>query len=356
MILVSKYMSEIFSNVEDKSIFKEIARHCAKFKGADLKRSLIQLISTSLLFFAAISGMIISVQQGYWLVYALLLVPAAGLLVRLFIIQHDCGHGSYMRTRQGNDMLGRLISVLTWTPYGFWRRTHNIHHAGSGHLERRGYGGIETLTIEEYKNLSARQKIIYRLYRNPFLLLVIGTPVFIIFAQRLPFTEPFPFPEFAKSVELKGVFGSVMGLNVAIIIFYGFIGSLTGFIPLLIAYMPVLFLTSCIGGWLFFIQHQFEDTLWDNQKEWTFEEAALMGSSYYDLHPILQWFTGNIGIHHIHHLCAMIPNYRLQECLDSREDLKTINRLTFKESLKCVNLALWDEKQRKLVSFREALV
>lgn len=336
-------------------MIEELIAHCEAYKGADFRRAVFQLVTTSILFFAAIAAMIFTAQQGYWLAYAALLLPTAGLLVRLFIIQHDCGHGSFFQSRKANDWVGRFLSLLTVTPYGFWRRTHNLHHAGSGNLDHRGYGGIETLTIEEYKALSPRKRFFYRLYRNPFLLLALGTPLFVIVGQRFAMTEPLTFIDLSSPKNLKGALESVLALNAAIIFFYGLAIMFAGAGPFLAVYLPVLIVTAQIGGWLFFIQHQFEDTTWDQAGDWKFREAALHGSSYYDLHPVLHWFTGNIGMHHIHHFCAMIPNYKLMECLKSSPELQNLNRITLKDSLKCTRLALWDEGRRKLVTFREAM-
>ena len=337
-------------------LYNKLADHCDLYKGADNRRSILQFTVTAVLFFAAVGMMIACVKEGFWLGYAALLLPASGLLVRLFIVQHDCGHGSYFKSRRANTLVGRALGGLTVTPYDYWRRTPNMHHAGSGNLERRGYGAIETLTIEEYKSLPLRRRLVYRLYRNAFIMLILGTPIFTIIGQRFALTEPFPFPEFARTADLKGIWSSVIGTNIAIAVFYSAWGMLVGGSALLTVYLPVLIVTAWIGGWLFYIQHQFEDTHWDQQDNWSFKEAALRGSSFYDLPPVLQWFTGNIGLHHIHHLCAMIPNYKLQECLEGHPELQTMNRMTLRDSLKCVDLALWDENRRKLVSFREAAV
>jgi len=332
--------------------FKSLADHCAEFKGADTKRSIAQMSMTLALFAAALALLTLSVQTGNWLLYALLLVPTGGLLTRIFIFQHDCGHGSYFKTRKANDMVGRALSVLTWTPYSFWRRTHNLHHASSGNLDKRGYGGIETLTVKEFKAFSPAKQRFYRLYRNALLLLGLGTPFFVIVMQRFVVTEPF-LPEIAPKANMKNVWQSIHGLNLALLLVYGLAGFMLGFTTLALVYLPVVIITSWIGGWLFYIQHQFENTHWDRQENWSYNEAALMGSSYYDLPPVIQWFTGNIGLHHIHHLNATIPNYKLQACLDAHPDLKYLNHMGFKDSLKSIKLALWDETKRKLISFKE---
>jgi omega-6 fatty acid desaturase (delta-12 desaturase) len=286
----------------------------------------------------------IAVDSGYWLAL-ILTVPTAGLLVRFFIIQHDCGHGSFFRSRRANDVLGRAISLLTLTPYGNWRRAHAIHHATSGNLARRGSGDIGTLTVREYGALPPSRRLLYRLYRNPLILLVLGPPYLFVFNHRALFGEAAPFRE---------TWPSVLMHNIALILFYGTLGTVFGWWNLLLIFGPIILMGSWAGVWLFFIQHQFEDTIWESDEDWDFHVAALRGSSYYVLPKILQWFTGNIGLHHIHHLNGKIPNYRLQECLDASPELKGMSRLTFRESLKSIHLALWDEDSRKLVTFRQA--
>lgn len=321
---------------------KQLSAHCSAFKGADRKQSIFQFVTTALLFAATCIGIGFALNAGYYL--AFLAAPvAAGLLVRLFIIQHDCGHGSYFKSRKANDRLGRIISVFTLTPYGYWRKAHSIHHATSGNLEKRGIGDIRTLTVAEYRALSPWQRFGYRLYRNPFVLLMIGAPFLFMVLQRTPFLQP---------LRGKGVWGSLMGLNIALLLFYGGVGMLIGFKLLLMTYGPIMLIAAWIGGWMFYIQHQFEDTYWDLDETWDFHEAAVLGSTYYVLPRVFQWFSGNIGLHHIHHLCGKIPNYRLQACLDGSPELQAMNRLTFLESLGTVRLALWDESRRKLIGFR----
>lgn len=329
---------------------KRMTAHCEGFKEPDARKAMVQVANTFLPFIAVFSVMLAAYEGGYWL--TLLLTPiAAGLLVRLFIIQHDCGHGSFLKGRVWNNRIGRVISVLTWTPYDFWRKTHNMHHAGSGNLDARGYGAIETVTVDEYRAMSAKNKFLYRLYRNPLVMLVVGTPFFILLGQRIPSAKPFPFVETNKTVSVRQIWKSVMGLNLALFLFYGALSLAFGAVPVLVTYLPIVVCTAWIGGWLFFIQHQFEDAHWDYAHNWDYHEAAVLGSSYYVLPKVFQWFTGNIGLHHIHHLCSKIPNYRLQECLDSSSDLQNLNRVTFRESLGFVKLALWDEQKRKMVPF-----
>lgn len=322
---------------------KVLSEYCSTFKGADTKRSVLQVIGTAMVFAALCAGIFFCIEPAPWAIPVLAL-PASGFLIRLFIIQHDCGHGSFFQSRFTNDMLGRMISVLTLTPYGFWRRAHAQHHATSGNLSRRGAGDIHTLTVREYQALSLWPRIGYRLFRNPVVLLLFGPPLHFLIGQRSPLGKPYPFRE---------VWKSVLALNLAGAVVYGLAVFAIGWKPLLITYLPVMVMASWVGGWLFFVQHQFEDTHWAHNDDWDSGTAAIHGSSYYVLPRIFRWFTGNIGLHHVHHLCGKIPNYRLQECLDGSPELQQMSRLTFVQSLKCVRLALWDEAKGKLVGFRE---
>ena len=293
--------------------------------------------------FLVLTGLMLwGAAQGVW--PALLLsLPAGGLLVRLFIMQHDCGHGSFLPSRAGNDRLGLALSLFTVTPYDSWKRAHALHHASTGDLSRRGTGDIDTLTVREYLGLTRWGRLRYRVYRNPLVLIVFGSPFNFLVLQRLPFAVGLPW---------RGAFRDVMALNLALVAAYGGLAWLVGGIgPVLLALLPTLCVASVIGGWLFYVQHQYEDTIWDSGDDWDFHRAALGGSSYYVLPRVLQWFTGNVGLHHVHHLNSRIPNYRLQECLDNHELLGKVGRLTLRESLRCVTLALWDEDARKLVGF-----
>lgn len=328
---------------EMKAAARRLADHCAKYRGASPSDAIWQVATTTAAFVALIALMLKSLEISY-LLTLILALPAAGLLLRFFIIQHDCGHGSFLPSRQANDILGRLLSVLTLTPYGLWKREHAQHHAGSGNLERRGVGDITTLTVQEYEALPALGRLKYRVYRNPVFLFGIGLPVYFLLIQRLPWMHPYP---------VKQTWGSVMRLNAGMVAFYGPLMWLFGWQAILMIAFPILVLAAAIGGWLFFIQHQFEGTHWEHADKWDFQVAAIYGSSYYVLPKVLQWFTGNIGLHHIHHLCSMIPNYKLQACLDASPELKSLNRLTLWQSLSCPRLTLWDEANRKLIGFRE---
>lgn len=312
--------------------------------GPDIRRSLFQLITTATLFFTLLVVMATATQGKYWLTL-LLAIPTAGLLVRLFIIQHDCGHGSYFRSRAANDVLGRFLSILTLTPYGHWKQGHAIHHASNGNLDSRGRGDVETLIVREYEALTPVKKLGYRLYRNPFVMVLLGAPINFILLQRLPTGRTFRDQRGRRSI---------MSLNLALVGAFGLPMMAVGIVPVFATYLPVIVIASWIGNWLFYVQHQFEDTYWEQAGDWNFHTAALSGSSWFELPPILQWFSGNIGLHHVHHLCSRIPNYRLQDCLDAAPELGSIaKRITLRESLGCWRLALWDEQRRRMVRFSD---
>lgn len=322
---------------------RRLAAHCQKYRGADTRLAVRQLASTLLPLAIVVGLMFATVRSQYWLTL-LLAIPAGGLLVRVFIIQHDCGHGSFLPSRSANDFLGRLMSVLTMAPYGLWRREHAQHHATSGNLDRRGAGDIDTMTVAEYQSLTKFGKLRYRFYRNPLFLFGLGVPAYFVLLQRTPWLH---------ALSPKDSWKSVLGLNIGLIAFYAPFVYLFGISDVIFVVWPVVHLASAIGGWLFFVQHQFEETQWDKAGSWDFQVAALLGSSFYDLPRALNWFTGNIGLHHIHHLNSMIPNYRLQECLNASPELQSLNRLTLIESFKCAGLKLWDEKQRRMIRFDE---
>ncbi len=330
------------SSVDATLVLHELARHCAEYREAKPDRAARQLLSTLALFGLTCAVMVGAAAVSFWLALPLA-VPAGGLLVRLFIFQHDCGHDSFLPSRAANDRVGRLLSLLTVTPYDSWKRSHALHHASTGDLSRRGTGDIETLTVREYLALSSWRKLRYRLYRNPVVLILIGSPLNFLLLQRLPFGVGLPW---------RTAWRDVLTLNLALVAFYGALALLVG--PLVAVFVPVICVAAWIGGWLFFVQHQYEDTVWVDADEWDFHQAALGGSSYYVLPPVLQWFTGNVGLHHVHHLNSRIPNYRLQECVDGHPTLSQVGRLTLRKSLGCIHLALWDEERRKLVSFAQA--
>ncbi|MEA2928262.1 MAG: hypothetical protein QOG38_690 [Hyphomicrobiales bacterium] len=307
-------------------------------------RSIAELAITFLPLAALWAVAWVAVLLGFWWVAALLAVPSAGFLVRLFMIQHDCGHGAFFSDRRANDWVGRVIGVLTLTPYGFWRRSHAIHHATSGNLDRRGIGDLDVLTVEEYLARSRWGRLKYRLYRNPVVMFGIGPAFHFLVQQRVP-------------VGLLRAgwqpWASAMATNVVIALIVAPLIWFVGVRALLIVHLPVSLLAGSIGVWLFYVQHQFEHTSWDEDDAWMLHEAALHGSSHYDLPAVLRWFTANIGVHHVHHLCSRIPYYRLPRVLRDYPELRDVGRLTLLDSFRCVRLVLWDDVQRRLVSFRE---
>jgi omega-6 fatty acid desaturase (delta-12 desaturase) len=280
---------------------------------------------------------------GYWWLSLPIAVPASGFLVRLFMIQHDCSHGAFFRHRLANDWVGRAIGVLTLTPYDFWRRTHAAHHAGSGNLDRRGLGDVSTLTVREFTALSWWGRLCYRLYRHPLVMFGIGPAYLFILQQRLP----------VGMFRSRNLWLSTMATNFAIAVVVALLIWVIGIKPFLLVHLPIMLLAASIGVWLFYVQHQFDPTFWARDDEWTLHEAALYGSSHYDLPLILRWFTANIGAHHIHHLCSRIPYYRLPRVLRDHPELRDVSRLTIVQSLRCVRLVLWDEARQRLISFRE---
>lgn len=327
-----------------RNLVQELYAHCKKYGAANNGRALWQLISTAVPFFSLVAAMFALAPSHYG--YALLLaIPAGGLLTRFFALQHDCGHGSFFSERRVNERVGQLISLLTFTPYDHWRRSHAIHHAGSGNLDRRGVGDVETLTLREYQALTPMNKLRYRITRHPIVSLVIGPPLYFLVLQRLALGS-----SLSKRESLPAIFIH----NAALLFFYGVLCYFLGIIAVLSVVLPVTLVGAWIGGWLFFVQHQFEETLWEGADKWDVKIAALKGSSHLMLNPILNWFSCDIGLHHIHHLSSRIPNYRLRECMEAHQELKTIApKLSVVSALKSVRLALWDEANRKLISFRE---
>jgi acyl-lipid omega-6 desaturase (Delta-12 desaturase) len=322
---------------------RALTQSLARYRRPNHGRSIVEILITAVPFVLLWISMWWSLRFGYGL-YLLLTVPAAGFLVRLFMIQHDCGHGSFFRHRLVNDWVGRVIGVFTLTPYDFWRRAHGIHHATSGNLDLRGIGDIDTLTVREYLALSGWRRLVYRLYRHPIVMFGVGPSYLFILRHRLPC---------GLTRAGWGPWLSTMATNGAIALVVAGMIWWIGVVPFLLVHLPITILGGAIGVWLFYVQHQFEHTVWSADRDWNFPAAALYGSSYYDLPPVPRWFTANIGMHHIHHLCSRIPFYRLPVALRQHPDLMKVGRLTLGQSFACVRLALWDEAARRLITFRE---
>ena len=328
---------------------KKIAAHCQQYKGSIAHKAIFQMVTTLTLFFLGVAVMFYSLQWSYWITL-LMAFPVAGLMARIFIFQHDCGHRSFFNSKKTNDWVGRGLSLLTLTPYDCWRKSHNFHHATSGDLDRSGVGDIDVLTVREYQALPPLKQKLYRIYRNPFVLLMVGTPIYIMLIQRLPISQGAYFRDNDKRLDSKSVWKSIMLTNLSVLVVYGITSYWVGFTALMSVALPLWIISAWFYGWAFYVQHQFEETYFEESEEWSIQEASLYGSSYFALPKILQWFSGNIGIHHVHHLCNKIPNYKLQQCIDDMPELKEINKLTLTQSLKCGTLKLWDEEQKKLVT------
>ncbi|MGJ7037140.1 omega-6 fatty acid desaturase (delta-12 desaturase) [Shinella sp. BE166] len=322
-----------------KAWLKILAAYRKPSTGRSVFELAVTLIPFALLWAAAWASM----HFGYWF-GLILVVPAAGFLLRLFMLQHDCGHGSLFGRRGLDDWTGRAIGVLTLTPYDYWRRAHSQHHASAGNLDERGVGDITTLTVAEYRALKPRGRLGYRLYRHPLVMFGIGPAWLFLFQQRLPFGM-------MRSGALPWI--STMATNAAILVLAALVIWCVGIVPFLLIHLPIVLIAGSAGVWLFYVQHQFEDTHWSKPPEWTFQHAALHGASHYDLPRPLRWMTGNIGLHHIHHLSSRVPFYRLPEVMRDHPELGDLGRITLRDSLRCVKLILWDEASKRLVTLRE---
>ena len=318
-------------------------RVLARYREPNTARSWFE-IGVSLLPFLAIWALawwLLSVS--YWAGFVLACLNGL-FLVRIFCIQHDCGHGSFFANRVLSAWIGRALGVLTLTPYDVWRRSHALHHAGSGNLDRRGMGDVITLTVDEYKARDWLGRLRYRAYRHPLVLFVLGPAYLFYLENRLPFGQ--------MDAGWR-IWASSIGSNLGMALSVGQILEVGGWAPLVLVFVPTTLIAATLGVWLFYVQHQFEETHWDHAEDWALHEAALHGSSHYVMPRVLQWFTANIGIHHVHHLYSRIPFYRLSEVLRDHGELAQAQRLSIRERLACARLHLWDEKERRLLSFRQ---
>lgn len=317
------------------------AQLAVRYAHPDWPHGLGQIASSFLPYFLLWPLLVASLSVSYGLTL-LLALPTAGFLIRIFIIQHDCGHGSFLPSRRANEVLGALCSVFTLTPFRHWRRQHNIHHAHAGKLERRGLHYVPTLTVREYRALPRWRQLRYRLFRNPLVLFGIVAPLYFLVLNRFAYSTPRD-----RFAERRGV----VLTNLAIFAVYGTAAVVVGPANFLSAALPVFGLAGATGFWLFYVQHEFDDTYFAPEREWDYFSAALEGSSYYKLPKVLQWFTGNIGLHHVHHLGPRIPNYYLQRCHDENAQLQRVATFGLLSSLRLSSLKLWDEERRKLVPF-----
>jgi omega-6 fatty acid desaturase (delta-12 desaturase) len=320
----------------------------ARFQTPILGRGLGQVATTLPPYLALVAAMYVGLSVSIWLTLALA-VPAAGLVVRLFIIQHDCGHGSFFRSRRANDLLGWGCSVITMTPFSNWRRQHANHHAVWNNLDKRGAGSdiySTCLTVLEYRALPRWRRVAYRAARHPLVAQLLIPPLVFLVLYRVPFDTPRGWRR-----ERRGVHAT----NAALVAVLGGLALLLGIGPVLLVQLPIMVIAAIIGVWLFSVQHKFEDSLWARQTSWNATAASVHGSSYLALPRVLQWFTGNIGFHHLHHLAPRIPNYRLAECARDLPQLTAAaTRLSLGQALRANGYALWDEARGRMVRFREA--
>lgn len=316
----------------------------APYRGGTTQRSLVQFFTTLFGFGSCCALSLWTLSLGMWWPALLVALPGAGFLVRIFIIQHDCGHGSYFPSQRANDLLGTLCGILMMTPYYEWRRSHAIHHAGSGNLAARGVGDVYTMTLQEYRGLGFARRLQYRAFRNPLVLFVIG-PIFVFYIiHRIP----------GALTHTKGPLKERLNVHLTtlggLVVFSAEIWAF-GWQGFLLAFALPAYVAAAAGIWLFYVQHQYEDVYWRHADQWDYETAGLEGSSYYRLPRILQYFSGNIGFHHIHHLAPKVPNYELERCYRENPYFQNALTLTLWESLKTMQLKLYDEETRKMVGF-----
>ncbi|NJN83759.1 MAG: fatty acid desaturase [Caldilineaceae bacterium] len=315
----------------------------AKYHRPDVRKSVWQVVNTVVPYVVLWVLMALSLQIGYWLTL-LLSIPAALFVVRIFVIQHDCGHGSFFRSRSANEWVGKMCSLFTFVPFYYWRRTHALHHAGAGDMDDRGVGDFYTMTVAEYLAATKWGRIKYRLYRNPITMFVVA-PVFV-------FIIGYRF-DFLRRKDWKKERRGLLWTNLALLALVLTLSYLIGFKAYLMIQLPITMIATGIGSWFFFVQHNYEDAYWAQHDEWDYTTAALYGSSYYELPKILQWFSGNIGFHHIHHLSPKIPNYLLEKCHMENAIFQTPVTLNVRTGFHSMGLSLWDEENKKMISFRE---
>lgn len=334
--MIENVMKNEAAETPSVAVWKEIV---AEYQKPSLWRAIWQVTNTFVPYAVLWYLMFLSFEISWWLTIPLS-VLAGAFLVRIFIIFHDCGHGSFFKSERANKILGYISGVLTFTPYYHWRWEHSIHHASAGDLDRRGTGDVWTMTVQEYLESSRWKRFAYRLARNPVILFAIAPLYLFIIRQRFPSAK-------ANKRERHSVYWMNLGILVMALI----LSSIFGWKAYLLVQLVVLAVAGSAGVWLFYVQHQFEGVYWEHQEEWDYTAAALKGSSFYKLPKVFQWFSGNIGYHHLHHLSSRIPNYNLERCHLAHPLFQTVQPVTLISSLKSISFRLWDEQQRKLVGF-----
>jgi omega-6 fatty acid desaturase (delta-12 desaturase) len=338
VVKLNQMMSNMNSLPQDVKAFWH--QLLAPYQVSDAWRSIWQLANTLIPYFTLWALMFLSLKVSYWLTLVLSL-PTGGFMVRVFIIFHDCGHGSFFKSKKANEIVGAVTGILTFTPWHRWWHDHAVHHATAGDLDRRGVGDVYVMTVEEYLQAPWWKKAAYRLMRNPFDLFVIGAPIVFGVTQRIPGRK-----------DGKRERASVWWTNLALVLLISLLIWLVGWKAYLLVQAPIFLLGTWTGVWLFYVQHQFEGVYWERHDKWNFFEAGLKGCSFYKLPRLLKWFTGNIGFHHIHHLSARIPNYRLEECYRENPVLQQAKTLTLLSGFKSMSLRLYDESNRQLLGWK----
>jgi len=313
----------------------------AKYQDPDSRRSWWQVINTLVPYIGLWIVMLLSLNVSYWLTL-LLAIPTAGFMIRTFILFHDCGHYSFFKSKRANDTLGIITGIMTFTPYYHWRHNHSVHHATVGDLDRRGVGDVMTLTVKEYQDYPVWKKLGYRIMRNPLILFTVGAPLSFLIGHR-----------FSSRGAGKKERYSVYWTNLALLLIIVLMSMTIGIKAYVLVQLPILVLGTVAGVWLFYVQHNFEGVYWARHDRWDFVKASLQGSSFYKLPRILQWFTGSIGYHHVHHISPRIPNYFLEKCHMDNPIFQSVKPLTLWSSRRSLFLRLWDEERQILVGFGE---
>ena len=323
---------------EDRSWEKIIM----KYNKPDLRKSIWQISNSLIPYILLWFAMYYSLQFPYWITL-LLSLPACGFLIRLFIIFHDCGHGSFFRSARANTIVGAVFGILAFTPYYKWHGQHREHHATSGNLDKRGIGDVWTLTVDEYLHLPKWKQFVYRAFRNPFVMFTLG-PVFVVFVQN----------RVSQKNMTRQERMNVYVTNIIILLMATGISLWIGVKAYLLIQLPIILISHSMGLWLFYVQHQFEDVSWERSSDWNYKEAAIHGSSFLKLPAVFQWFTGNIGFHHVHHLSPRIPNYNLARCHRDNDLFRNVKPLVLFSTFQTLRLSLWDEARRQMVTFTKA--
>ncbi|WP_106495851.1 fatty acid desaturase [Lentibacillus sp. Marseille-P4043] len=319
----------------------QLRKNVAPYEKSDMKISIMQIINTILPFFLLWYLAYQSLSVSVWLTLALSIV-ASGFVIRIFIIFHDCAHQSFFKNKKANRILGTITGIITLFAYEKWKRSHAIHHATSSNLDKRGTGDVWVMTVDEYVSATFWGRLAYRLYRNPIILFGLGPLYLFLLSNRFN----------RKGARRKERLNTYL-INFAIVVIYALLIWAIGWQAFLIIQLPILFISGSLGIWLFYVQHQFEDSYFENEDEWDYVKAAVDGSSYYKLPKVMQWMTGSIGFHHVHHLSPRVPNYNLEKAHESTPPLQQATTITFASSLKSIRFRLYDEATRSFVSFKE---